>query len=106
MSKIFVTNRENQGREIVANKYVFFDGEMKVSDHEAELLAPILTRFYGCTLEDGPDEALPEGVSEEPTLLSTQTMSEKAQSQTQGEAAATADAPAEDKADSEEEQPE
>ena len=50
--KVFVTDRANKGLEIVAGKYQFIDGMMAVTAEDAELLAPILCRFYGCTLED------------------------------------------------------
>lgn len=52
MAKVFVTDRKNKGLEVVAGKYNFIDGIMPVSDSDAVLLEPILTRYYGATLED------------------------------------------------------
>jgi hypothetical protein len=57
MAKMFVTDRNKKGQEIVAGKYLFVDGLLAVSDADAELIAPILCRFYGCTLETVDERA-------------------------------------------------
>lgn len=82
MSKMFVTNRANKGLEIVAGKYQFFDGMMQVSDSDAELLEPILVRYYGCTLEDADSKALKSAKENvDPSLIASQTRASESGSQ-------------------------
>jgi hypothetical protein len=82
MSKVFVTSRATKGLEIVAGKYQFFDGMMKVSDSDAELLAPILCRFYGCTIEEASEEELNASKERvDPALVASQTRATESGSQ-------------------------
>lgn len=75
MAKKFVTDRAINGLEIVAGKYQFINGVMEVSDTDAEKLAPILTKFYGCRIEEGGGSEYQDGVDSMPDgLLASQTL--------------------------------
>ena len=75
MSKIFVTNRANKGLEIVAGKYQFIDGVfVPDSDEDFVKIEPLLTRFYGVSVEDN-DRGEYDKAKEnfDPVLLASQT---------------------------------
>lgn len=55
MSKIFVLpEADAKGSHVILGKYIFVDGKMAATDDEAVAFAPILCRFYGCKMIEGP----------------------------------------------------
>lgn len=74
MSKIFVTSRANKGLEVVAGKYQFIDGVFAPNDADFDKLEPILTRFYGVTVEDNDRGEYEKAVENyDPAILAQQT---------------------------------
>lgn len=63
--KKFIATGEMAGKTFILNdRYSFVNGEMPVSDDDANKIKPILCDFYACELEDvtvdEPKEEVPE----------------------------------------------
>lgn len=78
MAKIFhlpprKDEKPHKGEHIINNRYRFVDGQLNVSEDIANRIAPVLTRFYGCRIEDAPVAAKDETKKNEASLSADQT---------------------------------
>ena len=75
MSKIFVTDRKNVGLEVIAGKYQFINGVFTPdNDDDFAKIEPLLTRFYGVTVEDNDRNEYEKAKEDfDPVLLALQT---------------------------------
>lgn len=55
--KKFILNGPDKGEtKVVNHRYSFTDGVMECTDGDAEKIQPILCGYFGCVMEDIPEE--------------------------------------------------
>lgn len=77
MKKFILTGTQEGETLIINGRYSFVNGEMPVSDHDAELIKPILCNFHACELVnvevEEVEEVEEEDVNKDTSLQKSET---------------------------------